>query len=760
MSNPVTVTVSESNAVAGASVTVTVTNAAVASGAGKTIVSSGGIADLTSVQQGEVGQGTIVVTTDGYRYVYSGAGSKTDPASYVILADITPDWSALSGKPSTFAPSSHAAAHGSGGADAIAVAIGQVTGLQTALDGKQVSGSYAAASHSHAVADVTGLQNALDGKQASGSYAAAAHVHDISDVTALQSALDSRVSAAVPWTSNHSSANGSQYNVGDLVYSGGNIYRAIATNDSIPVTSTSYWALVGPGYRLSIDGADIANLPLELPATATDGDVLTYASGQWVAAAPSGGGASLPNGTASGEVLTWNGSAWSAAAVPQELPSGSLTTGYVLTWDGSAWSAAAVPQELPSGSFTTGDVLTWDGAAWNAAAPSSGGSLPNGTTSGEVLTWNGSAWSAAAPSASLPAGSSNGDVLTWNAMAMAWQAGAVPTELPGGMSDGDVLTWSASLSTWQSTPIPSQLPTNASSGDVLYWNGSSWAAVMPSTPGLPSASTGQFLTYNGMNWVAGDPLPTTGNDGDVLTYNNSLTPKWQAAAFTIADHNPSATYQQGSLVAYGDQLWRGLAGGMGNTPAEGSSYWESLTVPPLPSAMASGDVLTWNGSQWTAAQPAGGGSTGDYIRLTTDETLASTLTATSLSLQVAAGQSYVVEGLLYLSTAATMGGIDFALQLLATTSDGSVWLDYDNVQHAQNGTRTLSFSSDQNVYPVVQNFDPNNMGSQWAIRFRAMVEVSAMISSSNIRVMLNENATMSTVSLLTGSWMAARLVSP
>ncbi len=596
MSNPVTVTVSESNALAGASVTVTVTNAAVASGAGKTIVSSGGIADLTSIQQGEVGQGTIVVTTDGYRYVYSGAGSKTDPASYVILADVTPDWSAVSGKPSTFAPSAHAAAHGSAGADAITVAVSQVTGLQTALDG--------------------------------------------------------RVSAALPWTANHTSANGSQYNVGDLVYSGGNIYRAIATNDSIPVTSTAYWALVGPGYRLSVDGADIANLPLELPATATDGDVLTYASGQWGAAAPSGGGSSLPNGTTSGEVLTWN------------------------------------------------------------------------------------------------------------AMAMAWQAGAVPTELPVGISDGDVLTWSASLSTWQSTPIPSQLPTNANSGDVLYWNGSSWAAVMPSTPSLPSASTGQFLTFDGMNWVAGDPLPTTGNDGDVLTYNSSLTPKWQATAFTIADHNPSATYQQGSLVAYGGQLWRGSAGGMGNTPAEGSFYWESLTVPPLPSAMASGDVLTWNGSQWAAAQPAGGGSTGDYIRLITDETLASTLTATSLSLQLAAGQSYVVEGLLYLSTGATTGGIDFALQLLATTFDGSVWLDYDYVQNAQNGTRTTAFTSDQNVYPVVQNFDPNNMGSQWAIRFRGLVEVSSMASSSNVRVMLNENATMSTVSLLTGSWMAARLVSP
>ncbi len=77
-------------------------------------------------------------------------------------------------------------------------AISSITGLQTALDGKQASGSYAPAtgispsaitgtavvtndsrlsdartplSHLHSVSDVTGLQTALDGKQASGNYA-------------------------------------------------------------------------------------------------------------------------------------------------------------------------------------------------------------------------------------------------------------------------------------------------------------------------------------------------------------------------------------------------------------------------------------------------------------------------------------------------------------------------------------------------------------------------------------------------------------
>lgn len=59
------------------------------------------------------------------------------------------DWATISNKPSTFAPSAHAASHASGGSDAVTLAVSQVTGLQTALDGR------AAASHTHSGADIT-----------------------------------------------------------------------------------------------------------------------------------------------------------------------------------------------------------------------------------------------------------------------------------------------------------------------------------------------------------------------------------------------------------------------------------------------------------------------------------------------------------------------------------------------------------------------------------------------------------------------------
>ena len=98
-------------------------------------------------------------------------GSLTAP-SIAVTGSITEGGTSLSSK---YAAKSHSHA------------MSDVTGLQSALDGK------AASSHTHAVSDVTGLQNALDGK------AALSHTHGMSDVTGLQDALDAKADAdAVP----------------------------------------------------------------------------------------------------------------------------------------------------------------------------------------------------------------------------------------------------------------------------------------------------------------------------------------------------------------------------------------------------------------------------------------------------------------------------------------------------------------------------------------------------------------------------------
>jgi hypothetical protein len=70
-------------------------------------------------------------------------------------------------------------------------AIGDVTNLQAALDGK------ANTSHTHTIANVTNLQAALDGK------ANTSHTHTIADVTNLQAALDGKANT----THTHTIAN-------------------------------------------------------------------------------------------------------------------------------------------------------------------------------------------------------------------------------------------------------------------------------------------------------------------------------------------------------------------------------------------------------------------------------------------------------------------------------------------------------------------------------------------------------------------------
>ncbi|NDE17082.1 hypothetical protein EBZ80_19350, partial [bacterium] len=538
------------------------------------VVSPGGISNLTTAQQGEIVVGTIVTTTDGRRWVYKGQGSKTLEASYIELADITPAWSAISDKPSTFTPSSHS--------------------------------------------------------------------HSISDVTGLQTAIDQKVSSAPQWTQSHTSENGTQYAVNDVVYAGGNIYRAIAANDSIEVTNPSYWTLVGAGYRINISGADIDGLPSQLPSSANDGDVLTYDTnlGYWVAEAPGGGGGGgdylpLTGGTMTGNIAFDGTSGQAIGKGWFDSNRGGnygislyCSIGYQLNWQAGWLStteqdlATRRPLYLDSAAGTT--LRAWDASenkgvevshiniafADGTTQGSAGIIAPQGSmTDGYVLTWSdsSSAWIAAAPSggggASLPSGSNTGDLLTYDSSTASWVASSLANVLPTTGVDGTVMMWNSG--TWTAASIPSQLPTSASNNDVLAWNGSSWVAVMPSTPGLPSASSGQYLTFNGSNWVAGSsPLPNGTADGETL-YWNTATSTWSSAPVLLPDWNAQVGYAVGQLAAYDGRLWRATNTGMGNTPADGSGYWTAITASSSLPAGSDGNVLTYDSgaSAWIAAAP-------------------------------------------------------------------------------------------------------------------------------------------------------------
>ena len=140
---------------------------------------------------------------------------------------------------------------------------------------------------------------------------------------------------ALPFTTDHLSSTGNAYAINDVVYYLGNVYRCIASNDSILPTNTLYWTNLGAGFPLvqqpsdwnattgnnqilnkptipaaqvnsdwnAVSGvAEILNkptIPVNLDdladvnaPTPTNGQVLTYnnTTSDWEAATPSGGG--------------------------------------------------------------------------------------------------------------------------------------------------------------------------------------------------------------------------------------------------------------------------------------------------------------------------------------------------------------------------------------------------------------------------------------------------------------------------------------
>jgi hypothetical protein len=169
-------------------------------------VSSGAIANLTSGQQDAIREGSIVTTTDGRRWAYSGTGSKTAEASYVELADITPEWSVIAGKPSTFPPSAHASSHFTSGTDALSPAdIGAAAASHTHADATTTVAGFLSATDktkldgiaAGAEVNVQADWNATSGDAAilnkptlgtaaaanTGDFAASSHTHAAADIT-------------------------------------------------------------------------------------------------------------------------------------------------------------------------------------------------------------------------------------------------------------------------------------------------------------------------------------------------------------------------------------------------------------------------------------------------------------------------------------------------------------------------------------------------------------------------------------------------
>ena len=139
-------------------------------------------------------------------------------------------WGNVSGKPSTFTPSAHTHTKSqitdfpSSLKNPTSLSIQLNGGTATTYDGSTAKSinitpagiGAAASSHTHTIANVTGLQTALDGKAASGHnhdtvYSKLNHTHTIANVTNLQTTLDSKVNNAPTLVTNWNNATSAGY---------------------------------------------------------------------------------------------------------------------------------------------------------------------------------------------------------------------------------------------------------------------------------------------------------------------------------------------------------------------------------------------------------------------------------------------------------------------------------------------------------------------------------------------------------------------
>jgi hypothetical protein len=121
------------------------------------------------------------------------------------------------------------------------------------VTGLQPSGSYAAATHYHSISDVTGLQTSLDSKQPSGNYAASSHTHTASQITDFNSSVSGLlpVKDIVPGTNVTVTSSSGIYTINSTASGGGTQILSYASVANFPATgSTSSYYLASDSSRL------------------------------------------------------------------------------------------------------------------------------------------------------------------------------------------------------------------------------------------------------------------------------------------------------------------------------------------------------------------------------------------------------------------------------------------------------------------------------------------------------------------------------
>ena len=305
--------------------------------------------------------------------------------------------------------------------------------------------------------------------------------------------------------------------------------------------------------------------------------------------------------------------------------------------------------DVSSTAPSTGQVLKWDGSEWAPAADSAGSSLGADSITANMIAEN------VVTTREIAANTvAVGDLAT--DISIDFLADVDTTTVAP--TDGQALVWDNANSIWEpgtissgSSYADSDVDTHlnvsgASSGQILSWNGTDYAWVADQTGGggggTPGGSdtqvqynnSGAFgaeadFTYNAstntltvVNLVATN-ITATGSGTQTISAGANIeldatnrvlvtdTP-FRLASFTTTSRNAIASPVNGDMIyntttnqleSYENSSWVATAG-------SGSSYSDSDVDTHLNTSSAtSGQVLSWNGSDYAWAADATGGAT-------------------------------------------------------------------------------------------------------------------------------------------------------
>ncbi len=347
-----------------------------------------------------------------------------------------------------------------------------------------------------------------------------------------------------------------------------------------------------------------------------------------------------------GHVLSWNGAQWTPSAPSGQVTSTFGRTGAVTAQSGDYTfgqiSGTATAAQLPpaggdlSGTLSNAGVVKLQGRTLSAVQPSTG----------HVLTWDGVQWGPATPS---------GVTSTFGRIgAVTPQSGDYSfAQISGTVAAGQLPTAGGDLSGALQSPTVSKIQNRAisnsspSTGQVLAWDGTQWipqtaaggVAAVFGRSGLITAQTGDYTFSQIGGTVANSQLPAAGGDlsgtltgAKVTALQNrpvgTSVPAtgqalvWDGAQWTpqpVSGGVPTVFGRTGAVTAQsGDYSFGQISGSVstGQLPTAAGDLSGSLGAPTVSrlqgramaaTAPTTGQVLAWNGSQWSPQTTAGGG---------------------------------------------------------------------------------------------------------------------------------------------------------